>query len=95
MKTALTFTLKLAVTLGIFVLIFIEFGGGFVPVDTGTLRAPGAFEVANPAYPGIVGRLRARFTGAAMASSLRSYRRSAAYRDTTTCSGADKVTVSA
>ncbi len=64
MKTAFTFALKLAVTLGIFVLIFIEFGGGFVPVDTGTLRAPGAFEVANPAYPGIVGRLRARLTGA-------------------------------
>src|SRR5262245_5075926 len=64
MKTALTFALKLAVTLGIFVLIFVEFGGGFVAVDTASLRAPGAFEIANPAYPGIVGRLRARLTGA-------------------------------
>ena len=36
MKTAFTFALKLAVTLGIFVLIFLEFGGGFVPVDTGS-----------------------------------------------------------
>src|SRR5215510_1838956 len=64
MNTALTFALKLAVTLGIFVLIFVEFGGGFAPVDTASLRSPGAFEVANPAYPGIVGRLRARATGA-------------------------------
>ena len=69
MKTAVTFALKLAVTLGIFVLIFVEFGGGFVPVDTGALRAPGAFEVANPAYPGIVGRLRARFTGCLLYTS--------------------------
>src|SRR5262249_60341301 len=64
MKTALSFALKLAVTLGIFVLIFVEFGGGFIAVDTASLRAPDAFEIANPAYPGIVGRLRARLTGA-------------------------------
>src|SRR5262249_58787376 len=64
MKTFLAFLLKLGVTLGIFVLIFLEFGGGFVPVDTAALRAPDAFEVGNPAYPGIVGRLRARLTGA-------------------------------
>ena len=64
MKTALGFLLKLGVTLAVFVLIFLEFGGGWAPVDTASLRAPGAFEVANPAYPGIVGRLRARITGA-------------------------------
>jgi uncharacterized membrane protein YbhN (UPF0104 family) len=63
MKTVVTFALKLLVTLGIFVLIFLEFGGGYAPVDTAALRSPGAFEVANPAYPGIVGRLRARLTG--------------------------------
>jgi hypothetical protein len=63
MKTFLNFTLKLLVTLGIFVLIFLEFGGGWVPVDTATLRESGAFEVANPAYPGLVGRLRAKLTG--------------------------------
>src|SRR5215813_11115426 len=64
MKNFLGFVLKLGVTLGIFVLIFLEFGGGYVAVDTAALRAPDAFEVANPAYPGIVGRLRARITGA-------------------------------
>src|SRR5262249_61185181 len=64
MKTFLSFVVKLAVTLGIFVLIFLEFGGGFVPVNTAALRGPDAFEVANPAYPGIVGRLRARLTRA-------------------------------
>jgi hypothetical protein len=64
MKTLLTFALKLLVTLGIFVLIFLEFGGGWVPVDTAALRSPGAFEAANPAYPGLVNRLRARLTGA-------------------------------
>ena len=63
MKTFLSFLLKLAVTLAIFVLIFLEFGGGFVEVDTAALRAPDAFEVANPVYPGIVGRLRARLSG--------------------------------
>jgi uncharacterized membrane protein YbhN (UPF0104 family) len=63
MKTFLSFVVKLAVTLGIFVLIFLEFGGGFVEVDTAALRGPDAFEVANPAYPGIVGRLRARLGG--------------------------------
>src|SRR5262249_50199486 len=63
MKTAVSFVLKLVVTLGIFVLIFLEFGGGYTPVDTAALRSPGAFEVANPAYPGIVGRLQARLRG--------------------------------
>src|SRR4029453_85285 len=63
MKTIVGFALKLLVTLGIFVLIFLEFGGGYAPVDTAALRSPGAFEVANPAYPGIVGRVRARISG--------------------------------
>jgi hypothetical protein len=63
MKTLVSFVIKLLVTLGIFVLIFVEFGGGYAPVDTAALRSPGAFEVANPAYPGIVGRVRARISG--------------------------------
>jgi hypothetical protein len=63
MKTSLAFLLKLAVTVAVFVLIFLEFGGGFVEVDTAALRGPEAFEVANPAYPGIVGRLRASLGG--------------------------------
>jgi uncharacterized membrane protein YbhN (UPF0104 family) len=63
MKTALSFALKLLVTLGVFLLIFLEFGGGWAPVDTKALRGPGAFESVNPAYPGLVGRLRARLAG--------------------------------
>jgi uncharacterized membrane protein YbhN (UPF0104 family) len=66
MKRALSLLLKLGVTLGIFAAIFLEFGGGFKPVDTASLDTPGAFAAANPSYPGIVGRLRARLTGAAL-----------------------------
>ena len=60
MKRTLDLLLKLAVTLAIFAGIFLEFGGGYRPVVTASLREPGAFETSNPAYPGIVGRLRAR-----------------------------------
>src|SRR5436305_1736730 len=60
MKQTLAFLLKFAVTLGIFVAIFLEFGGGYAPVRTAELTAPGTFEAANPDYPGLVGRLRAR-----------------------------------
>jgi len=63
MKRVLKAILKFGVTIGIFVAIFIEFGGGFEPVNTGALRAPGAFERRNPAYPGLVGRIRAKLSG--------------------------------
>jgi uncharacterized membrane protein YbhN (UPF0104 family) len=63
MKRALTLVLKFGVTLGIFVAIFVEFGGGYRPVVTAGLTQPGAFEASNPAYPGLVGRLRARLRG--------------------------------
>ena len=63
MKRTLSLLVKLAVTLGIFLGIFLEFGGGYAPVDTATLSAPGAFEASNPAYPGIVGRMKARLRG--------------------------------
>ena len=63
MKGATSFVLKFGVTVAIFVGIFLEFGGGYVAVDATTLRQSGAFEVANPAAPGIVGRLRAQFRG--------------------------------
>jgi glycosyltransferase 2 family protein len=63
MKAAFSFLLKFGVTVGIFVAIFLEFGGGYQPVRTTALREPGAFEAANPAFPGIVGRLRARLAG--------------------------------
>ena len=60
MKRALGLAAKLAVTLGIFLAIFIEFGGGYMPVEASGLLTPGAFETANPAFPGIVGRVWAR-----------------------------------
>jgi len=63
MKATLALLLKFGVTLAIFVAIFLEFGGGYRPVKTAMLREPGAFEASNPAYPGIVGRLRARVRG--------------------------------
>jgi len=58
MKGLASFLLKFGVTVAIFVGIFLEFGGGWVPVVS-----PPAFEVANPAYPGIVGRVRATISG--------------------------------
>src|SRR5947207_15874619 len=68
MKQTLAFLLKFAVTLGIFVAIFLEFGGGYAPVRTAELTAPGTFEAANPDYPGLVGRLRARVRGTPLPS---------------------------
>src|SRR5437899_467081 len=68
MKAALSLLFKFGVTIGIFVAIFLEFGGGYHPVRTAGLRDPGAFEAANPAFPGIVGRLRARLRGAPIPS---------------------------
>jgi uncharacterized membrane protein YbhN (UPF0104 family) len=63
MKKVFSHLLKFGVTLAVFVGIFLEFGGGYTPVDTASLRQPGAFEVSNPAYPGIVGRLQAKLRG--------------------------------
>lgn len=63
MKRAFVLFLKFAVTIGIFVGIFLEFGGGYAPVETATLRGPEAFARANPAYPGIVGRMQAKMAG--------------------------------
>jgi uncharacterized membrane protein YbhN (UPF0104 family) len=59
---------KLAVTVGIFVAIFIEIGGGYRGVARNDLDAAGTFEVANPGYPGLVGRLRARLSGGTLPS---------------------------
>lgn len=63
MKNLLSFLIKLSVTVAIFVGIFLEFGGGFRPVDTTSLREPGAFQESNPAYPGFVGRWQAKLRG--------------------------------
>ena len=64
MKRAFGILVKFGVTIAILVAIFLEFGGGYRPVATARLGDPGAFETVNPRYPGIVGRLRARLTGA-------------------------------
>lgn len=64
MKKAFVLLVKFAITLGIFAGIFLEFGGGYAEVKTSSLREPGAIEISNPAYPGIVGRLKAKFSGA-------------------------------
>lgn len=66
MKKALVLLVKFGITLAIFVGIFLEFGGGYAAVKTSSLRAPGAIEVSNPAYPGIVGRIKARLAGATL-----------------------------
>src|SRR5689334_23740380 len=66
MKRTLSLLLKFAVTLAIFAAIFLEFGGGYRAVDTASLRSPDAFEVSNPAFPGIVSRIRARLRGATL-----------------------------
>jgi uncharacterized membrane protein YbhN (UPF0104 family) len=80
MKSLASFLLKFGVTVAIFVGIFLEFGGGYVPVAADAVRwrysapsegpilggaiPPTAFETANPSYPGIVGRIRAKIRGA-------------------------------
>jgi len=66
MRRALSLLFKFGVTIAILVAIFLEFGGGFVRVDASSLRTPGAFEAANPDFPGLVGRLKARLHGAAL-----------------------------
>jgi len=68
MKRAISLIVKFGVTLGIFVGIFLEFGGGYAPVLTAQLRGPEGFAVANPAYPGIVGRIKSKLSGTALPS---------------------------
>ncbi len=63
MKGTLALLAKFGVTLAIFVGIFLEFGGGYRAVRTARLREPGAFEAANPAFPGRLGRFEARLRG--------------------------------
>jgi len=63
MRRTLSLLGKLVVTLAIFAAIFVEIGGGYVPVDAGSPSDPHAFEVANPALPGILRRLTMRLRG--------------------------------
>jgi uncharacterized membrane protein YbhN (UPF0104 family) len=64
MKKLLITVLKTALTIGIFVSLFVEFGGGTVPVSRAEFADGAIFYRANPATPGFVGRLKARVTGA-------------------------------
>ena len=66
MKRLLSSLLKFGVTIGIFVAIFIEFGGGYEPVSSASLREPGIFQRTNPDYPGAVGQFRAWLAGTAL-----------------------------
>ena len=63
MKQAVGLLVRFGVTIAILVAIFVEFGGGFRAVQTARLPEPEAFATSNPAFPGIVGRLRARLRG--------------------------------
>jgi uncharacterized membrane protein YbhN (UPF0104 family) len=64
MKKLLVTALKTVLTVGIFVSLFVEFGGGTVPVSRTDFADGAIFYRANPAMPGFVGRMKARITGA-------------------------------
>jgi uncharacterized membrane protein YbhN (UPF0104 family) len=66
MKKAIITVLKTLLTVGIFVSLFVEFGGGTVPVSRQGFADGTIFYQANPARPGFVGRLKARLTGATL-----------------------------
>jgi hypothetical protein len=63
MKKALVTVLKTLLTVGIFVSLFWEFGGGTVAVSRAGVADGTIFYQANPAMPGFVGRMKTRFTG--------------------------------
>jgi uncharacterized membrane protein YbhN (UPF0104 family) len=63
MRQTLSLLAKLLIALAIFAGIFIEIGGGYVAVDAAGLTAADAFAVANPASPGLLGRLTLRLRG--------------------------------
>jgi uncharacterized membrane protein YbhN (UPF0104 family) len=63
MKKALITVVKTLLTIGIFVSLFVEFGGGEVAVSRTGFADGTIFAQANPAMPGFVGRLKTRLTG--------------------------------
>src|SRR5262249_2586440 len=65
-KKVLITVVKTLVTIGIFVSLFVEFGGGPVAVSRSGFADGTIFYGANPARPGFVGRLKARLTGATL-----------------------------
>jgi uncharacterized membrane protein YbhN (UPF0104 family) len=66
MRKALITVIKTLITIGIFVSLFVEFGGGVVAVPRAGFAEGGIFYRDNPARPGFVGRLKARLTGATL-----------------------------
>jgi hypothetical protein len=65
-KKTLVTLVKTLVTIGIFVSLFVEFGGGVVAVSRSGFADGSIFYAANPAMPGLLGRLKARLTGTAL-----------------------------
>ncbi len=65
-KGALRAAIKIFFTVAIFVAIFAEWGGGPVPVDRVALTSDQATFRANPEMPGIVGKLKAKLSGATL-----------------------------
>jgi hypothetical protein len=63
-KKVLVTIVKTLVTVAIFVSLFVEFGGGTVAVSRSGFADGSIFYRSNPAMPGLVGRLKARLTGA-------------------------------
>jgi hypothetical protein len=63
-KKVLVTVVKTLITVGIFVSLFVEFGAGKVAVSRTGFMDGSIFYRANPAMPGLVGRLKARLTGA-------------------------------
>ena len=63
LKKAIIAVLKTLITVGIFVSLFVEFGGGKVAVSRSGFADGSIFYHSNPATPGFLGRLKARFTG--------------------------------
>jgi uncharacterized membrane protein YbhN (UPF0104 family) len=63
LKKALVTIVKTLVTVGIFVSLFVEFGGGTVAVSRKGFADGSIFYRSNTAMPGFVGRLKTRLTG--------------------------------
>jgi uncharacterized membrane protein YbhN (UPF0104 family) len=65
-KSLLKSAIKLVATLVVFVGLFAEFGGGPVPVARDAVTSGTAFQQVNPAMPGVIGKLKAKVSGAAL-----------------------------
>lgn len=63
LKKTLVTVVKTLVTVGIFVSLFVEFGGGTVAVSRSGFQDGSILYRANPEMPGFVGKMKARLTG--------------------------------